>query len=103
MGEPCPPRQQKAKPLTIAIGLLNIKVKNNRKQGIICVAADSQTTRGNVKRSDTQKITKLKFRLSSQHSILAQAGNADNANRAIEILIEFAKSEKFPTTGRWQT
>ena len=76
--------------MTIAIGMLN-----REKPGlpVICVGADSQTTCGNVKRSDAEKVTKLEFQRSSQYALIAQAGNADNAERAIEIMEEISKTE----------
>lgn len=65
--------------------------------GIICkdaivLASDSQTTSGGLKRTDAEKITAVKF--SAKEILVAQAGNAGNSARAIEILREMAKDKE---------
>lgn len=75
--------------MTIAIGLLA--------EDAIIVAADSQTTRGNVKRDDAEKVSIIPFAEGSV--IVAQAGNADRAGRAIDILTELALTAKITHGG----
>jgi 20S proteasome alpha/beta subunit len=71
-------------PVTIAIGLLS--------NDSIIVAADSQTTCDNIKNTDAEKISLVEF--ADCGVMVAQAGNADRAGRAIEILSDMASSEK---------
>lgn len=72
-------RKLKKQPVTIAFGILGKKS--------IVMAADTQTTRD--KTPDTQKISVL--RLKDSNALLAQAGNATNSRRAIEIMTDLAK------------
>jgi 20S proteasome alpha/beta subunit len=65
--------------------------------GIICedsiiLASDSQTTTGTSKRTDTNKISIVEFMDSK--ALVAQAGSDILAGRAVEILIDLAKSKK---------
>ena len=65
--------------------------------GIICkdsiiLASDSQTTRDGTKRMDAKKITCIKF--DNYPVLIAEAGNAGNCSRAIELLRETAKQTK---------
>jgi 20S proteasome alpha/beta subunit len=84
---PYPSLKPKRKAMTIAVGLIR---KTGKK--VICIAADSQTTYGeHSKRLDAVKITNIKFEGPHQNVIIAQAGDADNAARTLEILAELAK------------
>jgi len=67
--------------MTIIIGIIC--------KGAIVVASDSQTTHGGLKRTDAEKIVPVKF--ATGEVLVAQAGNAGNSARAIEILREMAK------------
>jgi 20S proteasome alpha/beta subunit len=65
--------------------------------GIICkdaiiLASDSQTTSGGMKRTDAEKIISVRF--DNDCVLVAQAGNAGNSARAIEILSDMAKHKK---------
>lgn len=74
-------------PVSIAIGLVS--------EDAIILAADSQTTCGNRKRDDAEKISIIKF--ADCAVMIAQAGNADRAQRAIEIFAELAVKENLVT------
>lgn len=71
-------------PVTIAIGLLS--------NDAIIFAADSQTTRGNIKSSNAEKISLIKFE--DGQIMVAQAGHADRAARAVAILSDMAATVK---------
>jgi 20S proteasome alpha/beta subunit len=56
--------------------------------GIICkdaivLAADSQTTKGTVKQSGTNKISEIKF--TNGNALVAEAGSASLSNRVVEL------------------
>jgi 20S proteasome alpha/beta subunit len=70
--------------VTIIIGLIC--------KGAIVLAADSQTTRDGMKRTDAKKISVVKF--GDGAILVAEAGNAGNSARAIELLKEAAKETK---------
>jgi hypothetical protein len=62
--------------------------------GIICkdaivLASDSQTTSGGMKRTDTDKISSIKF--ATKPVLVAEAGNAGTSARALEILRGLAR------------
>ena len=63
--------------------------------GIICedtivIASDSQTTAGNAKRCDTEKIVAVEF--ANGEVMVAQSGCATYSSRAIEIFTDLARS-----------
>ena len=89
MNNPFKPNER-LKPVTIAIGLLS--------NDSIIVAADSQTTCGNTKKTDAEKVACVDFADCSV--MIAQAGNADRAGRAIEIFDEMASHEEKLSTPR---
>ena len=75
--------------MTIAIGLI-VKAAQNR-QGVIIFACDSQTTYpGGQKRLDAKKIKVVEF--ADAQILIALAGSAELADRAIEIMQRNAKS-----------
>jgi len=69
--------------VTIAIGIIAKKT--------IWMAADSQTTRGNVKMNDAKKISVLQ--LAGAQALIAEAGSAGVCQRIIEVMQGMAKSE----------
>lgn len=76
--------------MSIAIGILTGTKPFDQ---AIAIAADSQTTSGNVKTFSANKITCLKFNGGVTNAIVAQAGNADRANRALEMLSEISQDK----------
>jgi 20S proteasome alpha/beta subunit len=79
--KPRRPEYKPKKPVTIAIGILA--------QKSIVMAADSQTTRGNIKYLDAVKIRVLQ--LKNARTLVAEAGNVGNCQRVIEIMEGMAK------------
>jgi 20S proteasome alpha/beta subunit len=71
------------KPVTIAIGILAKKT--------IWMAADSQTTRDDLKIIDARKISIL--HLSDAKALIAEAGSAAVCQRIIEVMETMAKTE----------
>ena len=79
-------RIRKTKPqVTIAIGLISRKKGHPQ----IIFASDSQTTYGAAKSLDAQKISIVNFGYAQ--ILVAQAGSADLADKAIEIMRKKAK------------
>jgi 20S proteasome alpha/beta subunit len=69
--------------MTIIVGLIC-------KDGIV-LAGDSQTTTGTSKRCDAKKFALVKF--TDAEVLVAQAGNASTAGRAIEIFRDSARGQ----------
>ena len=83
----------------------NIRKPNKRKTpvtiivGIICkdkivLTSDSQTSFGSSKRTDTNKISVVKF-ADNNPVLVAQSGNAELSSRAIEQFEKLAKTTQF--------
>jgi len=92
-----PYRKPKRRPkVTIAIGLISGNQHGaNFLRPTIFLASDSQTTRGATKSLDTQKISIVSF--PEYEILIAQAGSADLADKAIEVLRGKAKGTPVET------
>lgn len=75
--------------MTIAIGLI---CKKQGRPPAIILASDSQTTSGATKSLDAKKITIVNFR--DAQVLVAQAGTADLADKAIDLMQKKAKHKK---------
>ena len=75
--------------MTIAIGLVS---NPKGRPPLIVFASDSQTTYGAAKSLDAQKISVVNFK--DAQVLVAQAGSADLADKAIEIMRKKAKEVK---------
>jgi len=78
-------RKPKRKPVTIIVGII-------AKDGIV-MACDSQSSAGNVKRTDSSKISHLRF--DSRDVLVAQAGSIELGSMALEILTRKCASGSF--------
>jgi 20S proteasome alpha/beta subunit len=79
--------------MTIAIGLISRSKASQSQEGQIVLASDSQTTYpGGQKRVDTQKVSIVDFL--DARILVAQAGSAELADKAVEILRRNANSVK---------
>ena len=89
------PWKQPARPkVTVAIGIISKHKRHpESKGGQIVLASDSQTTYpGGQKRLDAKKINVVRF--ADSKALVAQAGSAELADKAIEILHRKAKDIK---------
>ena len=83
-------KPEKRKKVTIAIGLIS---KPKGLAPSIIFASDSQTTYGSTKSLDAQKISIIDF--ADTQVLVAQAGTAELADKAIEIMRKLAKDTPF--------
>jgi 20S proteasome alpha/beta subunit len=88
--EIAPWRTKRIPRVTIIAGLIG-KQDNPETNGIV-IACDSQTTWGNMQRSDTEKISEIIFR-DGKKALIAQSGDSTLGSRTLELL----------TTGALQT
>jgi ATP-dependent protease HslVU (ClpYQ) peptidase subunit len=75
---------KKANRVTIIVGIISDES--------IVLASDSQTTSGNAKRTDTEKISTVEF--SNLGVLVAQAGYAPFSGQAVEIFNGLAKDKE---------